>query len=82
MTLPQSVSNPGSRFSFWPLLPARGEAAMTGDAASSHRSCPGFSSARSPVAFHDSKLRCAQAGADRVSPPGETRKTHFWHGLN
>lgn len=49
---------------------------------SPHRSCLGLSLARRPVALLHLKLRCVQAGAVRVSPPVETMKMHFWHGLN
>lgn len=76
MILPANVSTSGTHFSFWKAL------WLLLWPNSSRRSCPGLSFARRQVALLNLKLRCAQAGADRVSPPVETMKTHFWHGLN
>lgn len=83
----QNVSTSGTHFSFWKMLWLLLRTHLRvwrwwRDTASSHRSCPGPSFAHRPVAFLNLKLRCAQAGADRVSPPVETMKMHFWHGLN
>ena len=70
---PQNVSTSSTHFSLWEMLWLLPETHLRvwqwrRDAASSHRFCPWLSSALRHVAFLNLKLRCAQAGADRISP--------------